>query len=106
MNAPQRAKRGDPVAVGEPRDYEPLPIKITQKGGHDYREVWRDDYAAVLSSETVSEPFSDTRPSRLSEQTHATSSAKTIRRGSCAPAVRLGQTRHLDLRFESGNGRR
>jgi hypothetical protein len=28
-------------------NYEPLPIEITQNGGHHYRQVWRDDYAAV-----------------------------------------------------------
>ena len=27
--------------------YEPLPIEITQNGGHHYRQKWRDDYAAV-----------------------------------------------------------
>jgi hypothetical protein len=47
VSPPQRAKRGDPAAVGEPRHYEPLPINITQNGGHHYRQVWRDDYAAV-----------------------------------------------------------
>jgi hypothetical protein len=26
---------------------EPLPIELTQNGGHHYRQVWRDDYAAV-----------------------------------------------------------
>jgi hypothetical protein len=47
VSAPQRAKRSDPAAVGEPRHYEPLPINITQNGGHHYSQVWRDDYAAV-----------------------------------------------------------
>jgi len=47
VSVPQQAERGDPAAVGEPRHYEPLPIKITQNGGHHYRQVWRDDYAAV-----------------------------------------------------------
>ena len=47
MSAPQRAKRGDPAVVGEPIQYEPLSIQITQNGGHHYRQVWRDDYAAV-----------------------------------------------------------
>jgi len=28
-------------------NYEPLPLEITQNGGHHYRQVWRDDYAAV-----------------------------------------------------------
>jgi hypothetical protein len=28
-------------------NYEPLPIEVTQNGGHHYRQVWRDDYAAV-----------------------------------------------------------
>jgi hypothetical protein len=27
--------------------YEPLPIEITQNGGHHYRQVWRDEYTAV-----------------------------------------------------------
>ena len=27
--------------------YEPLPIEVTQNGGHHYRQKWRDDYAAV-----------------------------------------------------------
>jgi hypothetical protein len=27
--------------------YEPLPIEITQNGGHHYRQIWRDDHAAV-----------------------------------------------------------
>jgi hypothetical protein len=27
--------------------YQPLPIEITQNGGHHYRQLWRDDYAAV-----------------------------------------------------------
>jgi hypothetical protein len=27
--------------------YEPLPLEITQNGGHHYRQKWRDDYAAV-----------------------------------------------------------
>jgi hypothetical protein len=27
--------------------YEPLPIDITQNGGHHYHQIWRDDYAAV-----------------------------------------------------------
>jgi hypothetical protein len=47
VSASQRAKRGDPAVVGEPIQYEPLPIEITQNGGHHYRQVWRDDYAAV-----------------------------------------------------------
>ena len=49
MSLSQRAKWSDPAAVGEPRHYEPLPIKITQNGGHHYRQVWRDDYAAVYA---------------------------------------------------------
>ena len=28
-------------------NYETLPIEVTQNGGHHYRQVWRDDYAAV-----------------------------------------------------------
>ena len=28
-------------------NYEPLPLEITQNGRHHYRQVWRDDYAAV-----------------------------------------------------------
>ena len=28
-------------------NYEPLPLEITQNGGHHYCQVWRDDYAAV-----------------------------------------------------------
>jgi hypothetical protein len=28
-------------------NYEPLPIEVTQNGGHHYRQIWRDDYAAV-----------------------------------------------------------
>jgi hypothetical protein len=28
-------------------NYEPLPIEITQNGGHHYRQVWRDKHAAV-----------------------------------------------------------
>lgn len=27
--------------------YEPLPIEITQNGGHHYRQIWRDEHAAV-----------------------------------------------------------
>ena len=27
--------------------YEPLPLEITQNGGHHYSQIWRDDYAAV-----------------------------------------------------------
>jgi hypothetical protein len=27
--------------------YEPLPIEITQNGSHHYRQLWRDDHAAV-----------------------------------------------------------
>jgi hypothetical protein len=27
--------------------YEPLPIEITQNGGHYYRQIWRDEHAAV-----------------------------------------------------------
>jgi hypothetical protein len=27
--------------------YEPLPIEIVQNGGHHYRQIWRDDHAAV-----------------------------------------------------------
>jgi hypothetical protein len=27
--------------------YEPLPLEITQNGGHHYHQKWRDDYAAV-----------------------------------------------------------
>ncbi|HSS16474.1 MAG TPA: hypothetical protein VLQ29_05790, partial [Candidatus Dormibacteraeota bacterium] len=27
--------------------YEPLPIEVTQNGGHHYCQKWRDDYAAV-----------------------------------------------------------
>jgi len=27
--------------------YESLPIEITQNGGHHYRQIWRDDRAAV-----------------------------------------------------------
>jgi hypothetical protein len=28
-------------------NYEPLPLEVTQNGGHQYRQKWRDDYAAV-----------------------------------------------------------
>src|SRR6516165_11354456 len=28
-------------------NYEPLPLEITQNGGHHYSQIWRDDYAAV-----------------------------------------------------------
>ena len=27
--------------------FELLPIEITQNGGHHYRQIWRDDYAAI-----------------------------------------------------------
>ena len=27
--------------------YEPLPVEITQNGGHHYRQIWRDACAAV-----------------------------------------------------------
>jgi hypothetical protein len=27
--------------------YDALPIELTQNGGHHYRQIWRDDYAAV-----------------------------------------------------------
>jgi hypothetical protein len=30
-------------------NYQPLPIEITQNGGHHYRQVWRDDHAAVYA---------------------------------------------------------
>ena len=32
-------------------NYEPLPIEITQNGGHHYRQKWRDDYAAVYEQQ-------------------------------------------------------
>jgi hypothetical protein len=28
--------------------YEPLPIEVTQNGGHHYRQKWRDEHAAVF----------------------------------------------------------
>jgi hypothetical protein len=28
-------------------NYEPVPIEITQNGGHHYRQKWRDEHAAV-----------------------------------------------------------
>ena len=28
-------------------NYEPMPLEVTQNGGHRYRQIWRDDYAAV-----------------------------------------------------------
>ena len=28
-------------------NYEPLPLEITQSGGHHYRQKWRDEHAAV-----------------------------------------------------------
>jgi hypothetical protein len=28
-------------------NYEPLPTEITQNGGHHYRQIWRDEHAAV-----------------------------------------------------------
>ena len=46
MSAPPKRKR-DPAVVGDAGQYEPLPIKITQNGGHHYRQVWRDENAAV-----------------------------------------------------------
>jgi len=34
-------------------NYEPLPIEITQNGGHHYRQVWRDVYAAVYEQQNA-----------------------------------------------------
>ena len=28
-------------------NYKPLAIEITQNGGHHYRQIWRDDHAAI-----------------------------------------------------------
>ena len=28
-------------------NYEPLPLEVTQNGRHHYRQIWRNDYAAV-----------------------------------------------------------
>lgn len=28
-------------------NHAPLPIEITQNGGHHYRQVWRDEHAAI-----------------------------------------------------------
>jgi hypothetical protein len=28
-------------------NYQPLPLEVTQNGGHHYRQIWRDDCAAV-----------------------------------------------------------
>jgi len=33
--------------------YEPLPVAITQNGGHHYRQVWRDGYAAVYEQRSA-----------------------------------------------------
>ena len=38
---------GQILGGGTATNYEPLPIEITQNGGHHYRQAWRDDYAAV-----------------------------------------------------------
>jgi hypothetical protein len=37
--------------------YQPLPIEITQNGGHHYRQVWRDEYAAVYEQRNAFGPF-------------------------------------------------
>ena len=38
-------------------NYEPLAIEITQDGGHHYRQIWRDDYAAVYEQRNAFDPF-------------------------------------------------
>jgi hypothetical protein len=47
VTEPPRAKHGGLTVAGDRSHYEPLPIKITQNGGHHYRQVWRDQYSAV-----------------------------------------------------------
>jgi len=47
MSAPEKKTNARQVTRSSTQKYQPLAIQITQNGGHDYRQVWRDDYAAV-----------------------------------------------------------
>ena len=37
--------------------YAPLPIEITQNGGNHYRQIWRDDHAAVYEQRNAFAAF-------------------------------------------------
>lgn len=47
MSAPQKKANARQVTRSSAEKYQPLAIEITQNGGHHYRQVWRDDFAAV-----------------------------------------------------------
>lgn len=37
--------------------YKPLPVEITQNGGHHYHQIWRDEYAAVCEQRNTFSAF-------------------------------------------------
>ena len=47
LSAPQKKANARQVTRSSAEKYQPLAIEIVQNGGHHYRQVWRDDHAAV-----------------------------------------------------------
>ena len=47
MSEPREKANARQVTRSSAEKYQPLAIEIVQNGGHHYRQVWRDDYAAV-----------------------------------------------------------
>jgi hypothetical protein len=47
MSAPQKKANARQVTRSSAEKYQPLAIEIVQNGGHHYRQIWRDDHAAV-----------------------------------------------------------
>jgi len=47
MSEPREKANARQVTRSSAEKYQPLAIEIVQNGGHHYRQVWRDDHAAV-----------------------------------------------------------